>query len=75
MRPRISKSKKLKDRRKSISCPYCRVKMVCMNRAFIVSDSKFFTIWYVCPRRKNEDGCGHASPVKILKSGRPERFA
>ncbi len=68
---RIGKEKregvaKSKERRKSVICPYCRHEMVCMNRfESIYNLIRGFYIWYICPRRKGEDGCGHSMLLEI----------
>ncbi len=49
-----------KERRKPIICPNCHHEMVCMNRfESIYKLIRGFYVWYVCPRRKGEKGCGH----------------
>ena len=53
--------RKRKERRKPVKCPYCEVEMVCANRfESIYRQIKGFYVWYVCPRRRDEKGCGHS---------------
>lgn len=55
-----------KERRHPTVCPYCGTQMVCMNKftaAFKTLAGIF--VWYICPRRKGEIGCGHTMPIEI----------
>lgn len=55
-----------KERRHPIVCPYCGIQMVCMNKftaAFKTLQGIF--LWYICPRRKGEQGCGHTMPIEV----------
>jgi hypothetical protein len=59
-------TEEFKERRHPISCPYCGTQMVCMNKftaAFKTLAGIF--VWYICPRRKGEVGCGHTMPIEI----------
>ena len=68
--------KKRKEKRKPIICPYCQEEMVSMNR--FESAYKLirgFYVWYICPRRKGEEGCGHSVLLQISpKTNRPRRI-
>ena len=66
---------KRKERRKPIICPNCHREMVCMNRfESICKLLKGFYVWYICPRREEEGGCGHAILLEISpKTKRPRR--
>jgi hypothetical protein len=62
-----------KEKRTPIVCPNCGCKMVCMNRIeSIYNLIRGFYIWYVCPRREKEDGCGHSALVEM--SPKRKRF-
>jgi len=62
-----------KEKRKPIVCPNCGCRTVCMHRVeSIYNLIRGFYIWYVCPRRKEEEGCGHSALVKI--SPKTKRF-
>lgn len=65
--------KKIKEKRKHIICPNCHHKMACMNRfESIYKLIRGFYVWYICPRRKGENGCGHSILLSISpKSKRP----
>ena len=57
---------KRKERRRPIVCPNCRHEMVCMNRfESIYKLIRGFYVWYICPRRKGEGGCGHSVLMEI----------
>lgn len=54
-----------KEKRKPIVCPYCGTQMVCMNKfTAVVKTLKGIFVWYVCPRRSGEKGCGHTMPIE-----------
>jgi len=58
--------RKRKERRKPVICPHCHHEMICMNRfESIYNLIRGFYVWYVCPRRKGEGGCGHSVMVEI----------
>ncbi len=67
--------KRKKERRRPIICPYCGRTMVCMDRFESVAKRiKGLYVWYICPRRKGEQGCGHSVLWEISpKSKRPAR--
>lgn len=67
--------KKRRERRKSIICPYCGQGMVCMSRfESIFRQVKGFYVWYICPRRKEENGCGHSVLLGIsTKTKSPQK--
>ena len=55
-----------KERRKHIVCPNCHQEMVCMNRfESIYNLIRGFYVWYICPRRKGEKGCGHSALLEV----------
>jgi hypothetical protein len=64
------------ERRKPIICPHCHREMVCMNKfESIYNLIRGFYVWYVCPRRKKESGCGHSVLYEIsTKTKRPRRI-
>ena len=65
--------RKRKEKRKLIICPNCGCRMVCMNRIeSIYKLIRGIYIWYVCPRRKEEEGCGHS--VLVEMSPKTKRF-
>ncbi len=68
--------KKSKNKRKPIICPNCRHEMVCMNRfESIYKLIRGFYVWYICPRRKGEVGCGHSVLMGVSpKTKRPRRI-
>lgn len=58
--------KKRKERRKPIICPNCHHEMVSMNRfESIYKLIRGFYVWYICPRREGEGGCGHSVLLEI----------
>lgn len=61
--------KKARNKRKPIVCSNCGQEMVCMSRfAFIHSgNTKIPCVWYICPRRKGESGCGQSVLFRISK--------
>ena len=65
-----------RERRKPIICPHCHREMVCMNKfESIYNLIRGFYVWYVCPRRKKESGCGHSVLLEISpKTKRPQRM-
>jgi len=67
---------KSKEKRKPIICPNCGCKMLCMNRFQSVYNLiRGFYVWYICPRRKGEHGCGHSILLKIAaKTKRPQKI-
>ncbi len=68
--------KKRRERRKLIACPYCQNDMVSMNLfESIYKLIKGLYVWYVCPHRKGETGCGHTVLLEISpKSKSPHRI-
>jgi len=68
--------KESREKRKPVICPYCHHEMVCMNRfESIYNLIRGFHVWYVCPRRKGERGCGHSVLFGISpKTKRPHRI-
>ena len=59
---------KRKERRRpaTVKCPYCKHEMMCMNKfESIYQLVRGFYVWYVCPSRKGEDGCGHSILFEI----------
>ncbi len=65
-----------KRRRRPIRCANCGREMVSMNRfESIYNLIRGFYVWYICPRRKGENGCGHATLLEISpKTKRPWRI-
>jgi hypothetical protein len=62
-----------REKRKPIVCPNCHREMLCMNKfESIYNLIRGFYVWYVCPRRKKESGCGHSVLLEISpKTKRP----
>ncbi|MBN2097012.1 MAG: hypothetical protein JW714_00885 [Candidatus Omnitrophica bacterium] len=52
----------IEERRKPIICPNCGHVMVCMNKFESVynEQDRSFYIWYICPSRYEEGGCGYS---------------
>ena len=65
-----------KERRQPILCPNCKKEMVCMNKFdSIYKLTRGVYIWYVCPRRNGEHGCGHSTMFEVSpKTKRPKRI-
>jgi len=62
------------EKRKPITCPNCHRQMLCMNRfESIYKLIRGFYVWYVCPRRKGEKGCGHTVLFEISPKTRRMR--
>ena len=57
-----------KEKRKPIRCPKCQTEMVCMRMYNIEGDA--ISIWYICPRRKHEEGCGYKMNIRIDHFGK-----
>ena len=58
--------KKRKERRKTMICSNCGQEMVCMNKFDAISQLiRGLYVWYVCPRRKEERGCGHCALLEV----------
>ncbi len=56
----MRKRTRRRDKRRPVLCPNCHREMVCMNRfESIYKLIRGFYVWYICPRRNGEDGCGH----------------
>ena len=68
--------KRGKERRKPIVCPNCNHEMVCMNRfESVYKLIRGLYVWYVCPRRKGESGCGHTALLEVSpKTKRPRKI-
>jgi hypothetical protein len=68
--------RKRKEKRKPITCPNCHHEMACMNKfESIYKLLRGFYVWYICPRRKGESGCGHSALLEISpKTKRPQRM-
>ena len=57
---------KKRERRKVAICPNCRHEMVCMNKfESIYNLIRGFFVWYICPRREGETGCGHSVLLEV----------
>ena len=57
---------KKREKRKLIICPNCRHEMVCMNKfESIYNLIRGLFVWYVCPRREDETGCGHSVLLEV----------
>ena len=57
---------KKRERRKVAICPNCRHEMVCMNKIeSIYNLIRGFFVWYICPRREGETGCGHSVLLEV----------
>ena len=57
---------KKRERRRHAICPNCRQEMVCMNKfESIYNLIRGFYVWYICPRRKGETGCGHSVLLEV----------
>ncbi|GBE05836.1 hypothetical protein BMS3Abin10_01472 [bacterium BMS3Abin10] len=60
------KTKRRQERRRPVICPYCATEMKCMNRfESVYQRIDGFYVWYVCPRRRGENGCGHSVLLEI----------
>jgi hypothetical protein len=56
-------AKQPKEQRRPVLCPKCQTQMVCMNLFDRMENTTF--VWYVCPRRTGEKGCGYSEAVKV----------
>ncbi|MBN3037801.1 MAG: hypothetical protein JW869_00105 [Candidatus Omnitrophica bacterium] len=57
--------KKGKERRRPVKCPHCRREMVSMKQVQAIAER--FYVWYICPRREGEGGCGYACLVQVSR--------
>lgn len=66
------KKKTGKERRQPVVCPHCGKEMVSMKGAQSITDR--FYVWYICPRREGEKGCGYACLVQVsAKTKEPKK--
>ena len=56
-------AKRPQEKRRPVLCPKCSMQMICMNLYDRAEKTTF--VWYVCPRRDGEHGCGYSEPVKV----------
>lgn len=55
------------QKRKPVACPKCGKAMVCMNKVAPMYDERIkgFYVWYICPCRKKEKGCGYSVLLEV----------
>ncbi|MFC1631129.1 hypothetical protein ACFL1I_08660 [Candidatus Omnitrophota bacterium] len=67
--------KSAREKRRPILCPSCGHEIVCMHKfeKFYEKNEGFY-VWYVCPRRAGETGCGCTILYEVsAKSKHPKK--